>query len=202
MKYNQKHALEARETLKKVLGFSLIELLIVLLVASITLALSANAWQHTQTQRHADNLSEQVATLLKLARAHAIIENTLVTLCPSLNGTRCAANASAHAFKQWIIFTDSNKNKALDSHEQLLHTQQLKLGQFSLSIKPSNRSYFRFEALGITHGTMGSVLICHKSKHARRKLTLSLLGRVTRSYDQNGDGVHKERSGKPLNCGV
>lgn len=195
-----KHSQENNQNIDKAqtltLGFSLFELLTVLFIASTALALSARAWQSTRLQSHADNLSEQVATLLKLARAQAIIENTFVTLCPSFNGSLCTAQAS----EQWIIFTDSNKNKALDSSEQLLHTQQLELNDFSLNLKPSNRGYFRFEALGITHGTMGSVLICHNSPRALRKLTLSLLGRVTRSQDRNGDGIHEERSGKPLSC--
>ena len=177
-------------------GLSLIELLIVLATAAVLVSLGLSDWSQLIRTHKADKLSIELKELFTFARNQAVDQNTFFTLCPSFDGIQCDKGAT----QKWIVFSDHNRNKSLDGNDILVKATQLDLSDFELKVLPSNRGYFRYQALGITHGTPGSIIICHDDEKSIRKLTLSMLGRLKESRDTNGDGIHENSSGQNPNC--
>ena len=92
-------------------GFTLIELLITVTVVALVLGIGLPGLQDfIQNNRRAAKINELVASLT-LARSAAISRNFAVSMCPSTNGTGCAAVAWDEG---WIVFSDLDRDGAVD----------------------------------------------------------------------------------------
>ncbi|MGB5259337.1 MAG: GspH/FimT family pseudopilin [Gammaproteobacteria bacterium] len=89
-------------------GFTLVELLITILVASLLMALAIPAFNSFVENNRLAASTNQIVSALAVARSEAIHRRELVTLCSSTDLATCAASASWET--GWIAFTDRNAN--------------------------------------------------------------------------------------------
>ncbi|MEH6584488.1 MAG: GspH/FimT family pseudopilin [Halioglobus sp.] len=82
-------------------GFSLIELMIVLVIVGVALALGLPGFKSVQLTTKLRNYSNEMVTAVYLARGEAIKRNGQVTLCASSNGSTCAASGDWE--QGWVV---------------------------------------------------------------------------------------------------
>jgi type IV fimbrial biogenesis protein FimT len=81
-------------------GFTLIELLVAVAVIGILAMIAAPAMTALVNSSRINGQTEELVTSLQLARGEAVRRNTRVTVCPSADGTTCAASTS---WARWIV---------------------------------------------------------------------------------------------------
>jgi len=108
--------------MKQSLGFTLFELLVVMLIVGIFAAIGIPSFQYvTSSNRIATELNNLVGDI-QFARTEAVKEGLPVTVCVSTDGATCSTT-STNWNKGWIVFADSNGNHTVDNGEPVLRKQ-------------------------------------------------------------------------------
>lgn len=97
-----------RPTIK---GFTIIELMITLAVATILLGLAAPSFNDIIKDSRLTTQINGLSASLNLARSEAIKRSLTVTVCKSANGTACGGEWQ----QGWIVFVDNNGNGAVEA---------------------------------------------------------------------------------------
>lgn len=102
-------------------GYSLIEVLIALSLATTLLAWTVLAMTDVIHGARVETGAQALANSLALARSEAVKRNARVVMCKSASGSICDPGASWE--QGWIIFHDINNNGAVDPDEYVLHRE-------------------------------------------------------------------------------
>ncbi len=181
----------------KKMGFSLIELLVVLVVLGILVGLvtpSLTATLHNHERRSA---LHDLMGLFALARQRAVIEGTIVTVCP--------VNAVGACSRDWngkiYAFQDPDNLRQLPLGQTPLRILTV-AGSGSLVARSLNRSYFQFKPTGFVHSDLGNITWCPISGEPELagQIIISRGGRIRLAKDHDGDGVPEDARGRPLRC--
>ena len=73
-------------------GFTLIELMIVLVILAVTLTLAAPAFQEIQEANRLQTTASTIVTAVNFAKSEAVTRNDDVYMCPSSDGSTCSGN--------------------------------------------------------------------------------------------------------------
>lgn len=135
--------------MKKMLGFTLLELFVVLSIISFSIWIAIPNWQHFFKRNNAQLLSRQLLASLAFARQNAILHQQPITICPNQDNLHC----SDHWEKGWIIYlgeTQPTQHSILRTVNNLPH--QIKLHWKSFNKK----NFIRYQADGTAEGSNGS----------------------------------------------
>ncbi len=175
--------------MKASLGYSMIEIMIVIAIIGIVLAIALpNGAQFITNSRMTSQANDIVGDVL-LARSEAASRGVTVSICPSA-APNAAAPACSAAAADWgtgrIIFSDSNSNGVIDAGETVLKVTQV-TGNSTLSAPAvTNLVSIGFSAYGgVSANTIrGSVTfkLCPPSFPTGRQIAINVNGRpsVTR----------------------
>ncbi|GIU22946.1 GspH/FimT family pseudopilin [Shewanella schlegeliana] len=160
-------------------GFTLIELMVTLIVATILIVIAAPSFNSFYAQARSDSNIKTIQQLIQMARNHAISYGSRVTVCP-ISEQICSSN--------WLdnisIFTDSGQSNIIDGNDQLIYS----IGPFNPKDYVSyNRSAIRFQPEGLASGTNGTLKYCPDSINNAnsRAVIISQSGRVRFSQKTN-----------------
>ena len=81
-------------------GFTLIELMVTVVVVGILAMVAAPVMTALVNNSRISGQTEELVTSLQLARGEAVRRNARVTICPSTDGSTCAASTS---WARWIV---------------------------------------------------------------------------------------------------
>ena len=90
---------------RRVVGFSLIELMVTLAVAAILMAIATPSFIALINGNRLTSTANELVSSLQLARSEALRRNTQVRVCRSESGNTCAA---AGQWSRWITLVVSN----------------------------------------------------------------------------------------------
>lgn len=145
-------------------GFTLIEAMVVIAIASILMALAAPSFR-TMTQKF--RAEKQVGALngdLQFARSEAIKQGMPVTICASTNGTTCTKSNVWET--GWIVFSDPAANQTVTT---VLRIQRSFGNTDTLRADNATATWITYSRDGFTlglPGTSGVVTFVHKAATA------------------------------------
>ncbi|WP_422446855.1 GspH/FimT family pseudopilin [Endozoicomonas sp. ALB091] len=159
----------------KVMGVSLIELLVSLSIAAILIAASAPSMKTLIVNNRIDNVADELYGSLMLARSEAVKRQRTVSLCSTVDDLTCdESNAGWH--HGWLIFTDERDDGLLNDSDQVIRRVT---GQSELISILWNRGYsLRFNSRGQTRQA-GTFQVCDQDSNSDAKaIIISMTGRL------------------------
>lgn len=137
-----------------VVGFTLIEMLIVVAVIAILASLTAPALGNVVHSMRLSSTSNMFLSHLHLARSEAIKRNGRVVVCKSSDGLVCATSGGWH--QGWIVFHDRNNNAAREADEVLIQRAGAMPDDLRFSGNQTVAKYVSFGPTGATRLVSGA----------------------------------------------
>jgi type IV fimbrial biogenesis protein FimT len=165
-------------------GFTLIELMITLLIATILLTVGIPSFNELIKNSRMTTSTNKFVTAANLARSEAIKRGVRVTICKSNDGATCT---NANNWDQgWIVFTDENNNAAYNNATETLLRVANGLGNNLILTGNANVvNYISYVASGqsqLTGGAFqaGTVSLCDdRTGNFGRDMVLNRTGRLS-----------------------
>lgn len=155
-------------------GFTVLELLVTLSVASILLTMAVPSYRVFVQDSLMITQSNNFYSAMFLAKSEAIKRSSPATICPSTNGTGCTGGAVWS--NGWLVFADINGDGAVDAGEQIIQVGAALTGGNTLT-SGSNR--VTYAASGFTLGFNGTFSLCDgRGAAMSRALILNNQGRL------------------------
>ncbi len=183
-------------------GFSMIELMIVILIAAILMMIATPSYQGVIKRNNIESLQNRIATAVVTARSEAASRNSVTTVCASANGNSCGGNWS----QGWIVFLDNGAGSAIAQNAQRENTEEIilsysNIGNYLLSMidisdsKAINALSFNSQGFSLNK-QRALVTICEPEKDLiyARGVIIERSGRTMITRDlENNDGIHESR---------
>jgi type IV fimbrial biogenesis protein FimT len=180
-----------RMTLKRLSGFTLIEVLVAVTVVAILLTIGIPSFRYvTNSNRIAAEINGLLGDM-QYARAEAIKEGQPVTVCVSSTGTSCA---NANTWQSgWIVFSDVNGNAVVGAGDTVLRVQKT-FASTDTFVATNNVGAVTFNREGYANGIANGTLIAlhdHTNTHNwTRCLSINLAGMMlSQTYGVTANGV-------------
>jgi type IV fimbrial biogenesis protein FimT len=139
------------QPLRRLRGFTLVELMVVVAIAAILALIAAPYFTETVNRARRKTYANQLFEDLALARNEAIKRGVPVTVCPSTDGENCEASDSW--VTGWIVFVDVATTGARDvATEALLKVHEPLANGWSATKNGSNQQYVTYGPLGTPIG--------------------------------------------------
>ncbi len=103
--------------MRKQHGFTLIELMITLATLAIIVGIGVPGLRDFMMNNRQVAAVNEMAASLALTRSEAVARNLTVSMCPSANGTTCAAGAWDQG---WIVFSDGAADGAVNGGDVVI----------------------------------------------------------------------------------
>jgi len=175
-----------------VCGFSLIELITTLSIASILLALGIPSFQTLIQNNRMTATINTIVSHLNMARSEAIKRGVRVVLCPSADGVGCKNTIIWD--ENIIMFTDNNKSGAFEPKDKLL--RHINISSDPILIHSTvGRRKAAYDANGFSMGMNVTITFCDTTEKIDPKaIIVSNSGRPRISDTKYG--------GDPLDCNL
>ncbi len=179
-------------------AFTLIELLIALALMTILSGMALPSFQEILDNSKLTTQVDGLVKILNFARTTAINSNQKVTICPTDYTQTCLSDWSLG----YMSFIDLNGDRKLNAKEQVLSFYKNNNEKLTLSWKAFGfKKSLQWLETGITNHQNGSFQFCYNQDSSKsRALIITKAGRIRYSKDTNGDNIHENSRGKPLNC--
>lgn len=177
-------------------GFTLTELVVTLAILGIIASISVPSFAALHQNIKSETTVRNWVQFLNYGRSAATSNQSVITVCA------IDENSCTNEFKnEWVMFTDNNKNKTIDSDEIIIR-QFSPTDSLAIKIYPSNRTFFRFydQPTGIYSGLMSSVSLCptgQVDQHAAH-IKINIMGRISTSKYKNENNVTQRMSNGKL----
>lgn len=119
-------------------GFTLVELVVTIALLAILTTLAIPSFSEMLRQWRRDSATRELTTTLQMARSEAIKTSRQMVVCPSTDGTSCAAVTEWNT--GWILFVDDGagtqanaNNQAYNTNERILKVVSAQAGVASLT---------------------------------------------------------------------
>ena len=152
-------------------GFTLVELMIVLLILAVILVFAVPAFQQVRLATRLTNYANDLVGSIYLARGEAIKRNNQVRLCATSDGTTCATSGGWQ--QGWIV---------LDPNDVVLQYQSgLQAGYSFTETVNGGATTLTFDASGLVSPAPASFTICRQTPsvgNQKREVNVTTIGRT------------------------
>lgn len=184
-------------------GFTIIELMIVLLILGLTLTYGVPAFQQTLQNNRLQTELFALRSTLTNARSEAMARRRAVFVCASNTPTACANDSSAWT-NGFLAFADDDTDGVLDPNEVFLVRQVNVPDDVTLRFLDAGGSaedITRFSQRGDSLEFAGTFVLCdQRGANEARALVLLPSGSVNVAIDDDDDGVVEDADGDNVSC--
>jgi type IV fimbrial biogenesis protein FimT len=157
-------------------GFTLIELMIVLLIASVLSVMGGPMLAETVKKNRLRAEADRMLSTLNLTRSEAVKRNLPVSICQSSDGASCVGDWE----DGWIVFTNSDGDNTVDAGvDQVIRVfEGVNTGyNLNATVSANTLTYF---ADGSYAGGAGVINVCAPDANASQgwSLILNTVGRA------------------------
>jgi len=181
-------------------GFTLIESLMVLAIASIIFGLAIPSFQSFFARHQSRIVVNEIAGNFSFARLSAVTTGNTVTVCPrASNDMECGKDWT----KGTMSFTDKNTDGSLDEDEEVLRvTKRLPKNSTAKWVSFGSNNYIRFRNDGTTVNQNGSFTYCPPNKDPiyANQIIVNRSGRLRFAKDKDGNGIRNTAKGNDISC--
>ncbi|TDT37128.1 type IV fimbrial biogenesis protein FimT [Halospina denitrificans] len=178
-------------------GLTLVELIIVVALLALLATTMIPALGGFIERVERQTTMKDMYHAFQLARAEAVANSTVVTICPLDENQECNGNwqQKVHAF------LDPDSQRRLTDQDAVLRTVPSP-GNGNWSANVGNSGYFQYRPDGMVRGTLGNLVYCPDSgdAHHAGQLIINMGGRVRYARDHSGDGIAQDSQGDPISC--
>jgi len=178
-------------------GFTLVELLLVIVFIGIIVAHSVPFFGHVLANANRQSQASDLIALLNLARNQAVSERQTVTVCAIGEDNKCTRDWTHHI----VAFRDPNRTREISSQRQVIRLfEPSDTGKFHANL--GIRDYLRFRSSGMAREAIGNIVWCPENGDTAMafQLRINMGGRIHQSRDVDGDGIVEDTSGQPIDC--
>lgn len=158
-------------------AFTIVELIICVAVLEILTSIALPYFHKYQSRQEAKQIPIKLSAVNRYARSQAAVFHQNIVICPSQDSLSCHPN-------QWnkniLVFIDKNKNRQVDTGEQILQIDVLNLKYGNLSWRGAlslpSVTYQAHTALPI--GSNGSFYYCSTHLSNQQRIVLSKMGHI------------------------
>lgn len=157
-------------------GFTLVELLVVLLVLSILMAVAAPSLSALRERMAALQAFHALTAGLAQARLAAVARGRPVTICPSADGRTCRGDLVWDA--GWLVYIDPTRSPQPVRDEDVLWTESLAPGPVAIR-GTVGRHRVRYQPTGMSGGNNASLRLCSRKRAIHLgSVVVNIAGRV------------------------
>ncbi|MFK7831560.1 MAG: GspH/FimT family pseudopilin [Congregibacter sp.] len=188
-------------------GFTLVELMVVLLMVTILLGVGGPSFQNSLQRNRLQSTVSELASALSFARAEAVIRSDPVAICPTSNFADCAGSNWEDG---WLIFVDNGfgtggvaLDGTLNGTEELLRIgDDAPAGVTIRTLNFVATSSIVFRDSGrILQDNSGTVTICDaRGVNDAQGLIVEVSGQARRAVDTDANGIAENDENNPLVC--
>jgi type IV fimbrial biogenesis protein FimT len=187
------------QRLRSARGFTLMELLFSLVIASILLAVATPSFRSFRDNNRMTGIGNDFLSAATHARTEAIKTQVPVSVCPASSAT---GPCTAGSFTGWIVFSDPNGNCARDAGETVFEGKDSIDGASDGStFARANGTCLSFSPTGFlqTNTTATRVIFCDKrglssvpgtTLSAARGLLVTATGRASVTRDRTSSSIN------------
>lgn len=183
-------------SMKKIAGFTLIELMITLLVLGVVAGMAAPSMLTMMKNNKQTTRINQLAGLVNYARSEAVNQSTVVSACASDNATSCNTD-------KWemggLIFLGDASTVTTPSTANILKVIEPQASGSTLR-RSSDRDpqpaafsdrYLRYDGTGrLVPGDSGNFVLCDdRGATTAKALVINSVGQARNAVDTNDDGI-------------
>lgn len=168
-------------------GFTLIEAIMVMMIASLWLVIGIPSYQALMESQRVSSAMHLLSAHMASARSTAITYRIPTVVCPSDRAGGCRSDGDwSHG---WLMFFDSDGNRRPDSPHDVLRQENAPIHPSLRIVSSSGRPQLRYLPDGRSAGSNLSVRLCRDDR---------LLGRVVVN---NLGRVRTEKPSRSSSCG-
>ena len=139
-------------------GFSLIELMVVVAIASILLGLALPSFRELVQAQRGHAASHLLTTELAMARNTAIVRRSPVTVCPSRGDGLCRGDADWST--GWLMYRDPTRSAQPSSPDEILRESRQPVHDSVRIQTTPGRLRVRYQPEGFSGGSNLTLRIC------------------------------------------
>ena len=165
--------------MKKTKGFTLLELMVVLVLVGVLAALAAPSFQSLFRESRVTSFTNDFVSSLYFARSLSISQARRTTLCTSRDGMHC--EKGIHWSSGWLLFEDDANFGEIDPGEKILWFHEKLPDAFQLKGNRSVQNYISYTPEGSARSKNGGFqagTITLSVVDVKRKIILGSGGRV------------------------
>lgn len=168
-------------------GFTLIELAATTAILALLAGVALPPMQAFVERQRASSATSSLIVQMQLARLSAIERNRRTVLCPSSDGTTCAAGTDWS--QGWLLFVDEDGNRRPDAADEILRVEQAPTSGHLRITSSAGRQQLRYLPDGTSAGANLTLSICSEEG-----------GLLTRVIVNNAGRPRSERPMAPAPC--
>ncbi|WP_170150249.1 GspH/FimT family pseudopilin [Parahaliea mediterranea] len=184
-------------------GFTLIELMVVLVILAILLLVAAPGFQELIRNNRMVSEVYTLRATLNNARSEALARRAPVVVCPTVNGTAC--NNTAAWDQGYMSFVDTDGNNAPSAgnpNEERIQWESRENENVDVDFDNGNRRV-RFDSRGNALGFEGTFTFCdERGATEARALIVNPVGSVRAAIDASAplDDIVDDAGGTNVSC--
>jgi type IV fimbrial biogenesis protein FimT len=178
------------------LGFSILETIIVLAIFAIVLTFSLPNTDYFMSETQTREAANLFSAAINRTREEAIARNTLVSLCKSSTGTQCTSNGGYE--QGFIIFTNPDSDLKVDSNETILHRHNQSLESLTIRGLGSFKNRITYKPSGDSTAFSRIVICSHKRLYSAMLIFINASGKPRIAPDANRNRIPEDYNNQDI----